>query len=640
MDSGCGRERFVQARGAMSVGPAELTFRMPILQRAFTIGRENKAEMKTDRRCPLRLGRFLTAMVLAGLALSACRSRTAVPAPTDGEAASPRLVLFVVVDQLRPDILSQIRPRFGPEGFRRIMDQGIWYAEARCGHFPTLTAVGHAVLFTGAQTAEHGIAANDWADPETGDRVYCLEDPGHAILGRKPKAHEGVSPRLLTSTTFGDEIVLSSGGRSRVFAVSLKNRAAILAASRMGKAFWFASDTGEFVTSTFYYDAYPSWVAAWNASRKADRYRGGQWRLAGERGRYLRIDDDDRAAEKGPRNLGTTFPHSLAPAPGPDLYDQLTYTPFGDELTVEFAETLLENEALGRGDAPDVLAVGLSATDYIGHYFGPASLEYEDQVLRLDALLTRLFAAADRSAGRDRVLIVLASDHGVDEIPEARAALGFESGRLDAAEIQARMNEHLRARFKIGFDPVTGFWTPAFFLDVRAITRAGLKVEDVESAAAGYLAKEPGVAWALTRNDLLAGRIPDAPILAAVRSSVHPERTGRIILVQKPHWYLYDDATLWASTHGSPYAYDVRVPLGWNGRALAARVVLRPVSLFDVAPTIAAILEIAPPSGSTGTPLTECLTPSDARVVSQAAGLRARRPSFPGAGGTPNRKAI
>jgi predicted AlkP superfamily pyrophosphatase or phosphodiesterase len=544
-------------------------------------------------------------LAIGGLFLVILSCRTGEPPTAADGRIQPRLVLIVVVDQLRPDILNQVYPRLGPEGFRRVMDGGTWFAEARCGHFPTLTAVGHAALFTGARSSEHGIAANDWADHLTGERIYCLEDPSHSVLGRAARRHEGASPRLLGSTTIGDEIVAASAGRSRVFAVSLKDRAAILGAGRLGKAFWFSTGTGEFVTSTYYYEAYPAWVTAWNGARRADLYAGRSWNLSGERSGYLRIDEDDRTVERSHGQFGRAFPHVLPSDHGPSLYDHLTFTPFGDELTVDFVEALIKAESLGRGPETDMLAVGLTATDFIGHAFGPTSLEYEDQVLRVDGFLARLFRAADRAAGPRGALIVLASDHGVDNIPEASRQIGLEAGRIDTAAVRTRLNAALKSEFGIAEDLVSGFWTPAFVLDETAVASSNLKIEDVESAAAECLAGEPGIAWALPRTDLLSGRIPDSPLLRSVRMSVHPQRTGHIVVIQKPHWHLYEDAYRYSAMHGSPYAYDTRIPLGFEGLGLPARRVHRPVELWDIAPTIASLLGIAPPSGSSGAVIAE-----------------------------------
>jgi predicted AlkP superfamily pyrophosphatase or phosphodiesterase len=524
-------------------------------------------------------------------------------APPKAAPAPVQLVVIVVIDQLKPDLLTRLHHRFGPDGFRRLMDEGAWFEEARCAHFPTLTSVGHAALFTGAPVSEHGIAANDWSDPETGERVYCLEDSAHILLGRRPKLHEGTSPHNLTATTIGDELVAASRGRSRVFAVSWKDRAAILSAGHAGKAFWFAPDTGEFVSSTYYYPAYPDWATRWNSAKPADRYRGTSWDL--NPGHKIDPDSaiDDRPEEKGHKILGRIFPHPLPSTASAELYNALETTPFGDELTVDFALTLLDAENLGRGPAPDFLAVGLTCTDYIGHAFGPSSLEYEDQVLRLDGLLAKLFAAIDRRVGPDRALIVLASDHGVDEIPEIRAAQGFSSGRLDAEALRLRLNSGLRTRFGIGVDLVDSFWTPAFHIDKKAALHAGLTLDRVEEAAADLLNSEPGVAWAIPRSALLVGRIPDVPVLASVRRSVHPRRTGHVVVIQSPFWYLYEDPRKYAAMHGSPYTYDTRVPLGFSGLGIPSGRSVRRASLEDVAPTLAVLLGIAPPSGSIGTPL-------------------------------------
>ena len=519
-------------------------------------------------------------------------------------AVRPKLLLFIVVDQLRADAVSLHPERFGPAGFRYLMDHGLWYVNARYRHATTLTAVGHAVLFTGADAAQHGIPGNDWYDEATGGHVYCFEDPAERILGQKNGPHEGTSPRNLTSTTIGDEIVRASGGTSRVFGVSLKDRGAIMAAGRSGKGFWYWAPSGEFVTSSFYYSDVPDWVARWNGVRPSAQYAGRSWDLLKPRSTYTSGQADDRPAEKPPLTLGRTFPHALPKDVSKDLFSVLETTPFGDELTLDFIFTLLDAERIGQGSALDVLGLSLTATDYIGHAFGPDSLEYEDQVLRVDALLAKLFVAVDRKIGLSNTLIVLTADHGVDLIPEIRQADRFPAGRLYPDAMRGRLNEALRKKFRAE-SLCLGFYNPCFFLDEGKIRRLGLDREAVEDAAAEALRAEPGVAWAVTRTAFMLGRVPHSPIFSMLQAAFHPRRSGGVTIVPNQGWYLYPEPDRYAAMHGTPYDYDIHVPLFIAGPGIRSGVVGRAVCPQDLAVTVASFLGTAAPTGSSGFPLTE-----------------------------------
>jgi predicted AlkP superfamily pyrophosphatase or phosphodiesterase len=312
----------------------------------------------------------------------------------------PKLILQITVDQLRGDLPGRYADRLAEGGFRYLMEKGTWYTDAHYRHANTETAVGHATLATGADPSRHGIVANDWIDQDTGAFVYNTEDDRHHIIGRRSKAHEGVSPLNLLASTISDELVVHTGGRSRAFSVSVKDRGAILPGGHAGKAFWFSKRSGEFVTSTYYYDDYPAWVKQWNAARPADAYKGKAWELLKDRATYVHGQMDDRPYEADLKPLGRVFPHQL----GEDskyFYLLLTLTPIGDRLTLDFAKALVENERLGQNDdgVPDYLQISFSSTDYIGHLFGPSSLETEDNILRLDRTLADLFEFIDEKVG-------------------------------------------------------------------------------------------------------------------------------------------------------------------------------------------------------------------------------------------------
>ncbi len=530
------------------------------------------------------------------------------------DSPAPQLILQITVDQLRGDLPGRYRDRLGEGGFRYLLENGTWYANAHYQHANTETAVGHATLATGADPSRHGIVANDWIDPDTGAFVYNTEDDRHHIIGTEPKAHEGVSPRNLLVSTIGDELVVHNGGRSRVFSVSVKDRGAILPGGHAGKAFWFSKSTGSFVTSTYYYEDYPQWVKRWNAAKPADAYRTKSWDLLNDRSTYVFGHMDNRPYEADFKPLGRTFPHSL----GGDtkyFYLLLTLTPVGDALTLDFAKALIENEKLGSKDSNDYLQISFSSTDYIGHLFGPSSLETEDNILRLDRTLAELFRFIDKKVGLDKTLIVLSADHGAPEAPEYMAGLGLSTGRFafDWFKTQGPLTQALQKRFG-RTDLIVGHSHPYLYLNPAAVADAGLDVAEVERFVADELMKIPGIAYAMTRSDLLAGRITESPVQNQIRRSFHPTRSGNIHLVPEHYWFLHstEEAEKMgigsiAAIHGSPWAYDTFVPIFIAGNGVPAQKIGRRVAPTDIVATLAVYFGIKPPSGSVGNVLTEVL---------------------------------
>ena len=555
--------------------------------------------MKKKGLFPILLSCFL----LHGLMLNA-----------SGADKKPKLVLQITVDQLRGDLPGRYADRLPEGGFRYLMERGTWYTAAHYQHANTETAVGHATLATGADPSRHGIVANDWIDQKTGAFVYNTEDDRHHLIGNKPKAHEGVSPRSLLASTISDEMVVHSGGRSRAFSVSVKDRGAILPGGHAGKAFWFSKSSGEFVTSTYYYDDYPAWVKGWNAAKPADAFKGKSWELLKDRATYVHGTMDDRPYEADLKPLGRVFPHRL----GEDskyFYLLLTLTPIGDMLTLDFAKALVENERMGQNDdgVSDYLQISFSSTDYIGHLFGPSSLETEDNILRLDRTLADLFQFIDEKVGLDQTLIVLSGDHGAPEAPEYMASLGLSTGRFafDWFKTEGPLTEALQKKFGRG-DLISGHSHPYLYLNLTAVAEAGLDVAEVERFVAGELIKIPGIAYALPRSDLLAGRITESPIQNQIRRSFHPTRSGNIHMIPEQYWFLHstEEAEKMgigsiAAIHGSPWAYDTFVPIFFAGHGVPAQAIARRVAPTDIAATITAYLGVKPPSGSVGQPLWE-----------------------------------
>jgi predicted AlkP superfamily pyrophosphatase or phosphodiesterase len=515
-------------------------------------------------------------------------------------ATQPDLVLMITVDQLRGDFARRIEGRLAPAGFRYLLEHGTVYLNAHYTHLLTSTAAGHATLMTGANTPQHGMAGNEWFDLASRRSMYNTEDRYHPVLGEPGMPSEGRSPRNLLSPTIADELVASSTGKSRIFSASGKDRGAIIPAGQSGKAFWYSDTLGKFVTSSYYYPEYPEWVVRWNDAGHAERYRDQSWELLLDKDHYVFRDRDDRWFEKPEALLGRTFPHPLGNPDSEAFYSSLRATPMADQLLLSFVKAWIAAENIGGEGQTDMLAVSFSATDYIGHDFGPNSLEAEDNLLRLDRTLQELFRFVDERVGLDRTLVVLASDHGVAPAPERMARLGTEAQRHYPLQFMQRANTFLRARFKINSDLAIAFFKPGVYLDVKEIEALGLDPAEVERALAAEFMQMPGFSVAYSRSDLLAGSVPGTAQANMAAHSVHPARSGHVIVVQDPFWFLSGDPEDNTATHGSPYAYDTHIPVMIAGPGISRRRVIEQVESRDLAPTVCKYLGITGPSDATG----------------------------------------
>jgi len=540
------------------------------------------------------------------------------------QSRPPRLVLQITVDALRGDLPGRFANVLGDGGFRYLMEQGVHYTDAHYQHANTETIVGHASLATGTVPAAHGMVGNVWFDREQGRLVYNIEDARYRLLTagadvdakteidptQKAAKVDGRSPDAILSSTFSDELAVHYAGRSRIFGVSVKDRGAVSMAGHAGKAFWFSKATGEFVTSTYYYDRYPDWVNQWNARKPAMAHAGKSWELTRKPADYLFGDADDRAYETDFPGFGRTFPHAYGAADDKYFTTRLTLSPVGDELTLDFAKALIVNEQLGQDAVPDYLAISFSSTDYVGHLFGASSLETEDNLVRLDRTLADLFAFVDEKVGLQNTLIVLSADHGQPEVPGYLHELGihgthyFDTKALNKAPAIAA----LKQKFGIGEALIKAYFHPYVYLDRDLILEKGLDQAAVEQAVAKELEKLDGVAAAVSGSALRTGGLPDTLLMRSILRNFHPKRSGDIFLVFEPNIFINDfDGLTVASTHGSPWRYDTFVPVMFAGAGLQAQTVSRPVTPYDIAPTLAAWLGVKPPSGSIGAPLVEVL---------------------------------
>jgi predicted AlkP superfamily pyrophosphatase or phosphodiesterase len=539
-----------------------------------------------------------------------------------GAAEPPRLILQITVDALRGDLPGRYAHLYGDGGFRYLMEQGVHYTNAHYQHANTETIVGHVSLATGTVPSAHGMVGNVWFDREAGRLAYNIEDPDHHLLTagadvdakteidptQKAATVDGRSPATILSSTFSDELAVHYGGRSKIFGVSVKDRGAVSLAGHAGKAFWFSKASGEFVTSSYYYDQYPEWVKAWNAEKPAQAYAGTSWELMQDASRYLFGDSDDREYETDFPGFGRTFPHAYGAADDKYFTTRLTLSPAGDELTLDFARALIDSEQIGQDEVPDYLAVSFSSTDYVGHVFGASSLESEDNLARLDRTLAELFSYVDDKIGLENTLIVLSADHGQPEVPGRLHELGIEHARhfdtdaLDKAPAIAALKE----QFGIGEELIEAYNQPYLYLNRDLIREKGLDQAEVEKAVAAELEKFDGVAAAVSSIALRTASLPDTLLMRAILRNFHPQRSGDIYLVFEPNVFINDfDGLSVASTHGSPWRYDTFVPVMFAGAGLKPGTVSRSITPYDVAPTLANFLGVKPPSGAIGNPLVE-----------------------------------
>jgi len=536
---------------------------------------------------------------------------------------SPKLILQITVDQLRGDMPSSVYDRLGKGGFKYLYENGVVYENAHHRHANTETVVGHATLATGADPADHGMVGNIWFDRALNRVVYNIEDDRYTLVGegggvdkdveldptQKVAGTDGRSPAAILTTTFSDELALRTNGKAKIFGVSVKDRAAVTMAGHAGKAFWFSKAKGEFVTSTYYYDAYPGWVKEWNQKKPALAYADKNWELMHDRSTYTYGEFDDMPWETNVPGYGVVFPHPFGKADGKMFTTFLTVSPAGDELCLKLAEELVLKEKLGQDEVPDYLSISFSSTDYVGHIFGPASLESEDNLLRLDKTLSDLFVFIDKQVGLGNTLIVLSADHGAAEVPAQLNEFGIDAQYFEADKLdKERAIKAIKAKYGIAEELISGFNHPYIYLNNDILEENGLDADEVARAIAKELAKFKGVAYAVPSIDLIEGKMPDTRLYRQILRNFNPKRSGDIYLVLEPQWFVNDfDGLTVASTHGSPWRYDTFVPIIFAGNGLSTKTIFREVETVDIALTLSKYLRIKGPSGAIGEPLIEVL---------------------------------
>lgn len=499
----------------------------------------------------------------------------------------PKLIVMLIIDQFPYNYLVRFRPYFVQGGFNLLLS-GANFTACRYDYAKTATGPGHASLATGAYPDVHGIIGNDWYDRSRHGQMNCVEDDSTRLVGAGEGA--GRSPRNLIGDTLADELRLETNFESRVVSVSLKDRGAILPAGHTANAaYWYDTDSGHFVTSTYYMQALPSWAARFNDQLPAKAYCGKAWQALPE-----------TPGAKG-KVLGEFQSNSGEPCPNPKFLNWLHDTPYISEIQLDFAREAIQREHLGQGPATDVLAISLSGNDYIGHVYGPYSPQVADMTLRTDRDLAEFFKYLDRIVGLDNVWLTLSSDHGVAPSPRFIRDHKLGSGTANSIAIVAAVEQALSKEFGPG-DWVEGKAEFELYLNRDALKQHGVSLGRAEFAAAEAAAAVPGVTAAFTRSQLMTGNLPDAPMARKVAHSFNSLRSGDVYLVLNP--YAVPVQSGMDTTHGSPWSYDSQVPLIFWGGAFQPGVYGVLCQPIDQAATLAVALGIGQPSGAEGRPLT------------------------------------
>lgn len=522
-------------------------------------------------------------------------SKVPAAAKTAEKMSRPKLVVGVVVDQMRWDYLYRYYDRYTSNGFKRLLQDGFTCENTLINYTPTITACGHTCVYTGSVPAIHGIVGNGWYSRELGRSMYCAEDTSVNTVGSSSAAGK-MSPRNMLVTTITDELRLANNFRSKVIGVAIKDRGSILPAGHSANAaFWYDGSTGNWITSTYYMQELPAWAKAFNDQKWPQQYLKQPWTTLYAPETYKQSTEDEKSYEgkfKGATN--TSFPHKVGGDFGNAL-GAVSGTPFGNTMTLEFAKKAQEAYGLGKGDVTDFLAISLSSPDYVGHQFGPNSMEAEDTYLRLDKDLAAFFQYLDKQVGKGQYLFFITADHGVAHVPGFSKEHKLPGGSWNDGAVIQQLNEEVSRRFGVE-KVILANDNYQLYLDHEAIAKAGKPEKDIKDAIIAILLKQPAIANAFPLPELVTAGLPE-PMRTMFTNGYNVKRGGDIQVVLAPGW-IEGGAT--GTTHGAWYPYDAHIPLVWMGWGIRHGKTNRTVGMTDITPTLAALLHIQMPSGNVG----------------------------------------
>ncbi|NRF41402.1 alkaline phosphatase PafA [Pedobacter foliorum] len=526
------------------------------------------------------------------------------PAPAKKTSSTtlnrPKLVIGLVVDQMRWDYLYRYYNRYSEGGFKRMVNEGFSAENTFIPYTPTYTACGHSSIYTGSVPAINGIIGNDWYDPQLKRGVYCAEDTTVKTVGSDTRAGL-MSPKNMLTTTITDELRLATNFKSKVIGISLKDRGSILPAGHSANAaYWYDGGTGDWITSTHYMTQLPTWLTDYNKLKMADKYFDKNWNTLYPIETYNQSTADDKEYEGKSRGEQTpTFPHPFKLYAGKN-YDMIKSSPYGNTMTLELAKLAINAEKLGQSGSTDFLAVSCSATDYVGHQYGPNSIEAEDTYLRLDQDLEQFFNYLDTKIGKGNYLIFLSADHGAAHVPGFMAENKLPGGLFNDSPVIKSLNTTIEEKFKVKKAIITST-NSQFYFNHQAIKDANADFDAIKSLTIETLKEQDGIMDAVDLSKLASSTLPE-PIKKAITNGYNARRSGDVYYILKSNYF---EGGKTGTTHGAWFPYDSHIPcvfMGWNVKPGKTN---KTHYMTDIAATLAAMLHIQMPSGCIGEPITE-----------------------------------
>lgn len=516
-------------------------------------------------------------------------------------AQKPKLVVGIVVDQMRWDFLYRFQDRYSAGGFKRLLGEGFSCENTFIPFTPTYTAPGHACVYTGSVPALNGIVGNNWYDKYAKQIVYCTDDSSVETVGSTSNAGE-MSPRNMVSTTIADELRLSSNFRSKAVGIALKDRGAILPAGHSANAaYWFDDATGGWISSTYYMQALPDWMVKFNARKLPESYMAKSWKTLYPADTYKQSTADAKQYE-GPFPGGSTaFEHRTDTLKG-SRNSIFRVTPYGNSFTVEAARAAIEGELLGGRGETDFLAVSFSSPDYIGHTFGPNSVEIEDTYLRLDNDIADFLLYLDTKVGKGQYLLFLTADHAVAHVPGFAEENKIPAGSSSTTAVQKALNDALQKEFTNG-NYIQTIINHQVFLNNEFIQSKKLNRDAIKRFIIQTLLTQPGIEKAVDLENMAGANLPQQ-VQMMLANGYHQKLSGDIQFIYRPQWF---EGFGRGTTHGSWNPYDSHIPLLWYGWGIKQGKSFREVYMTDIAPTVASMLQIQMPNASVGKVITEVI---------------------------------
>jgi predicted AlkP superfamily pyrophosphatase or phosphodiesterase len=514
---------------------------------------------------------------------------------TKPDDQKPKLIVGIVIDQMRFDYLTRYWNHYGEDGFKKLVREGHHFTNTHFNYVPTYTGPGHASIYSGTTPAVHGIISNNWYDRNQKRVVYVTEDPKVTGVGTTTSAGK-MSPRPMITTTISDELRIASNMRSKVIGVALKDRGAILPAGHSANAaYWYEGASGNWVSSSWYFDQLPEWTNTFNRQKRAAELMKEPWKTLKPADRYVESTADDTPYEDlFPNETKPVFPHDF-PKNSPGNLDLIKYHPAGNTITKEFALAAMKGEKLGEDEFTDLLAISFSTPDYVGHQFGTHAIEIQDIYLRLDLEIADMIKQIESAAGKENVLFFLTADHAAIPNPLFLRDRKVPAGIFNISRVQDSLSNYLSTTYGAG-KWVLALEDDHVYLDHELIRKNNLKADELYRDVARLLMGFEGVAYTLTLSDLISSEF-NWGIRSMVQKGYYPKRSGDVVIILEPGLIEYKTK---GTTHGSAYTYDTHVPLIFYGKNIKSSTTVRHIDITDIAPTLSQILGIQPPNGTTG----------------------------------------